>query len=266
MLFQFEIPDDKLKKVLKSGLGKIRLSIRLSTVEQTQKNIAAEKFFNSLKDALPRYSAEEQKIISAWNKHPYIIELTKSRNNEGRNNPVYDKDCTKDFDAELKKVVKKIGVNNVIKQINSYLKTCSKNGHIWGGINHGFKSLFGFLHKLYTLSLKNEKPWWDRNVEMIKDDDPEMTERIFKAYGRFFMDTDYDIEKESQEYETFIKLRKRIINRLNKGVKPTRNNIMIVVNMLFEACNEAYPTVFPGTLVSKYTWQVVLPQYVKKIQ
>ena len=148
------------------------------------------------------------------------------------------------------------------------------DNHIWGGVNHGFKSLFGFLYKLYTVLSKNEKPWWENSLEMIQesmkeveDDDPEMTKRIFKYYGKFFMNVDYDVARNSREYEQFVKLRKKIIGRMKKkeGKKPLRKNIMKVVNILFEACEGSYQTIFPGTLLSKHTWEVVLPQYIKKI-
>ena len=274
MFFQFEIPDDKLKKVMRSGSVKMRIFIRASTVEQTQKNIVAEEFFKSVKNALPPYSIKEQKVINTWNNHPYIVSLIKDRKNESRNYPVYDRDCTKDFDIKLRRTIKTVGVNVVTKQISIYLDTCMQGRHIWSGINHGFKSLFGFLHKLYTITLNNEKPWWDNSFELkqelmkdVEDDDPKMTERIFQAYGKFFMDVDYNVARNSREYEQFVKLRKRIISKMKKreGKKPTRSNIMKVVNILFEACEGNYSTVFPGTLISKYTWEVVLPQYVKKI-
>jgi hypothetical protein len=271
MLFRFEIPDDKIKTILKSGSGKVKIYVTISTIEKSEKSLSAKEFSESIKNALLKYNRQEQRVINAWNNHPYIVKLNKSRGIERRNYPLLEKDCTNDFTIMLKKIVRKTSASKIEEQINLYLNMCEKGEHVWDKINHGFKSLYGFLHKLYLLNLENKKPWWDNQlcrdeIKELKDDNPKITKKLIDAYAEYFLQTSYNIDDDPYQYGQFVKFRKLIIKKMKKGIKPSIEKILSVAHMIFDACESRYSIVTPGNLISKTTWSVLLPQYIKKMK
>jgi hypothetical protein len=265
MKITIEIPDDQLRDALDSGELRVDLSNRprvsLTEEEKTRRErsrLKNQRIRNSLV-----LNPEEQRVLDLWNESFFIKGV---RSSEGRNRPVTKKELP-EVSTLIRRCLREVGYEEIKRYVDSYFACCSREGHIWGGVNRGFAHLGGLLSKILNYKRSGQKPWW----EGAPDDDfvdefPEFTQRIADQFAREFLHlSSFDLKSSRGDFIKFATLAKlaKGVAALNllPGDSPEELFVECIFKIVRRNAESMGVAVTPGSLVSGFVRRILLPQY-----
>jgi len=201
---------------------------------------------------------DEQNIIDYWNNS----ELRKKSSADTRKNLFVDREDYPTILPNLKKAIRDIGPDRIKKYMDSYFECCDHDGHIWDGINHGFKNLGGFLWKLLECNRTGKTPWWEYDMT-VQDEHPDLTEYVISEYSLKFLKTD-GISTSRADKINFVRA-KNIILRVVEGNFISEDPFESFVRFLLKCIEKRYSNagvpVLPVHLTNATIWRYDMPQY-----
>lgn len=206
---------------------------------------------------LPKLTSDEQKIVDAWNKHPYLEVAAK----ESRNNKISDYMCKKNKPV-LEKALEVMGIDELLFHVQTYLTACENQEHIHQGKNKGYDNILGLVKRLLVQAKDGKTIWWQREIARAFDDpNPELTKYIADRYASVYLSRDtFGLVNPSPEYKKFMQASANITKVLTK----TSMNKRRLCDYLFACMKHNYDTIIPGHLGSDNTWKILLPKYIKE--
>jgi len=258
---QIEITDSLLNALIDSKKCKEKVSISFCVDNEESKSKQAKPFF--------KFSENELLLIKKWNTE--VKSYQKTNPHDKRNQETTMKEFSKEIETVIKPLMKRMKVEEVIKQIDFYFLACKKCQHLKDGRNFGFKNLLGFLRKLNKNYVKGEKGWWDNSYTEPFDDKYKKTTRLIaNEFAIIYLNRDrYNLINPSRDYETFMSTAKKIkyFMKRNPGLPFDRQEI---IEYFLKAVkrytdNSEIDTVYPKILLNNNVWNIIFPQYLKEI-
>lgn len=216
-----------------------------------------------------RATGEERIILGAWNRSKYI----RSERNEKKNQPLPFNSIKKSL-VLVRKVLEKYTVEDIVNYIRIYLKACAKGQHIWDGRNIGYQNITGLLRKLIVHHKTEESIWWlkERNVvQSTLKDDPRggLAQELANNFARRFLSCRvYELDKGAMGkfLESADRFQKYFDKCNNNGRKIEKEKLIkVALDCLERNYTDKGQAVFIGHFCSETLWDVLLPQYVKKV-
>lgn len=261
-------------KVLRSGVGSI--VVEASQFEQASRGSASRKkalrsrvlqrqHVRSHRPQTPvRASPVVRQVISGWNRHPFILGLIRERGPEVRHYQVGKRDL-KETISLVKKVLKGVRPDRLLDSMGQYLAACERGEHVWDGVNHGFRSLSGFLQRLSRDQRQGRNAWWEKRQnevvrKPIEDAHPATTRFLIRLYANAFLKgNDYNPPNPSREYQYFVTASQRMSRFMKeRGLRSKKAVATVMIKCLQQLGQDRI--VYPGNFAMDTLWNVMIPQ------
>jgi len=237
------------------------LPVEISFIQPPRKEALLKKVNKQKKQADYIFKPEHIKLISAWNDSKFI---TKVAGKEGRNSRIETNQSRSSIPL-FTKAIKKIGLDNLLEAMEKYFAICERGRHIWGGTNHGFQNLRGFVDRMIKHEHDGDIPWWERNGEKpIEDDKPKQTLYIANIFSKTFLGRDnFGLKNPSPDYYNFLRCRKWI-DQIHKTGKYSLSKGGLLGELLKCLKDGNRKPFVSAMMCSDRTWKILMPQWLSE--
>ena len=157
-----------------------------------------------------------------------------------------------------------------------YFTTCSTGANVWDGKDHNYKTLSGWVKALLKARKDDSLCWWEpqplaragarpgaRAYVRTEDAHPDTTKMVAEAFAQVVLGQD-TYGKEDDNWSKFKDVAGRIERIIEAGVGVSRSVLAKAIVRCAQKQAEQFEngTVYPGNLLAKNLWKVVLPQYI----
>jgi len=217
---------------------------------------------------MDRIPADIRKLVSLWNDSDYI---KSEASGESRNNPIGEEDVLANRRL-LERALREIGMPKIKTAMDRYFRACHEGRHIWGGSNHGYAHLAGFLRRL--LNAKGKNLWWMskrqpgrfEKPKSIRDDHPELTQKMADMYAKRFLGRKtYGLANPSDEYKHFLEAADWVQAEAGRGAFSEDDVIGLLFDVVENLTDELGGVATPGWLSSEKVWKNHVSQRIRKM-
>lgn len=203
---------------------------------------------------------EAERVITAWNSSDYILVEAV---HESRNNGVTDQEV-QEHNGIILKAVEELGAEKLIQTMQNYFEACRDGDHLWGGRNHGYASLIGFLRRVRQHHRKGGKPlWWDRRGP--NDPHAALTQKVADLYAqRFLGRRRYNLKAKGSQYRAFMAGADWVELRVEKTTFSAEKLIGLALDEIADRW-EDMGRVSPSKLALDVLWTDYLPQRLRRM-
>ena len=210
-------------------------------------------------------------LVDTWNNHaappPYDAH-ERNRQFATRNLSV----SRQDFD-ELTSLMPRVELERLVAV---YYTTCSTGANIWDDKNHSYKTLSGWAKAVLKSRKENSVCWWEpkplaragvrasaRAYVRTEDAHPDTTIMVANVFAQVVLGQD-SYGNEDDNWMKFKGVADKIEGIIDAGVGVSRSVLAKAIVRCAQKQAEQFDngTVYPGNLLAKNLWKVVLPQYI----
>lgn len=134
--FSIQLPDDAIEAIREGERWRGRIVASPKTKNGRMQAIQKEISQKGQQRNFCRATVNQRRVIRAWNRSRYIQTQERSTDRETRNNLVPNKKI-REILPLVSKALREIGLEHIIRYMESYFDLCSTGGHIWDDRNHG---------------------------------------------------------------------------------------------------------------------------------
>ena len=258
--FSVHLDDQSQADLLQSGQfqGAVRITenLRLSTIDaaavpEGEKNIV-------------RASVVQRQILRAWNRHPYMYHQVEG---ETRNQLVSISRIASLL-PKITKALRIVGAQDIIQNIDTYLRACERGEHIWDKVNHGYSSFDGFLIKLVANVQEGKCGWWLKTKSVQSVEPTGLMRLLANSFAKnitgspTFVGTSADWDAFRATADRVVLFTKQMVQQ-GKAVTE-RDVVKYLLQFLQSQMEKKGEAVQLGTLYSSNTWVAALPQFLRE--
>lgn len=203
----------------------------------------------------------ERLLIEAWNDSEFIREHAAG---ESRNHPVPAKEVHRHLPG-IRRAMRLIGLDRILAMMEIYFAACLRREHLWGGKNHGYSHLGGFLRGLVAHAGGGPRPWWlPEEPTPVADPRPDLTKTLADAYAaRWLGRAEYGLINPSRDYSAAMAAAGRVAAQAARANRPEARVVGQLLDALADGWRDGVPPL--SALGSDHTWRVTLPAYLKRL-